>query len=52
MRLNRVYCVDCREAIKQLKDDSVQLVVTSPPYALQRKKQYDSVSPDAYPAFT
>ena len=29
---NNIYCVDCYEAIKQLPDKSVDLIVTDPPY--------------------
>ena len=33
MELNKTYLGDCMELSKQLKDDSIDLVVTSPPYA-------------------
>ncbi len=39
---------DCREKLNQIADGTVQLVVTSPPYADQRKHTYGGVSPDAY----
>lgn len=39
---------DCREMLKQLPDNSVDLIVTSPPYADQRKQTYGGVSPDQY----
>lgn len=39
---------DCREMLKHLPDNSVDLVVTSPPYADQRKQTYGGVSPDKY----
>lgn len=32
MDINTTYCMDCREGLKQLSDNSVDLVVTSPPY--------------------
>lgn len=32
MELNNIYNIDCLEGIKQLKDNSINLVVTSPPY--------------------
>lgn len=32
MRLDYIECVDCLEGLKSLKDDSIDLVVTSPPY--------------------
>lgn len=34
------YCGDSRELLAQLPDESVNLVITSPPFALQRKKEY------------
>lgn len=37
---------DCREQLKHLPEDSIDLIVTSPPYADQRKTTYGGVSPD------
>lgn len=34
------YCGDSRDLLSQLPDESVNLVITSPPFALQRKKEY------------
>jgi site-specific DNA-methyltransferase (cytosine-N4-specific) len=34
------YCGDSRELLKHLPDDSLDLVMTSPPFALQRQKAY------------
>jgi len=39
---------DCLDRLAQLRDDSVQLIVTSPPYADQRKSTYGGISPDRY----
>ncbi|MDR0544568.1 MAG: site-specific DNA-methyltransferase [Odoribacteraceae bacterium] len=39
---------DCKEVLKGLPDDSIDLVFTSPPYADQRKNTYGGVSPDKY----
>lgn len=39
---------DCRDELKQLEDDSIDLVVTSPPYADQRKSTYGGIHPDKY----
>ena len=39
---------DCREQLKLLADNSVDLIVTSPPYADQRKETYGGISPDNY----
>jgi site-specific DNA-methyltransferase (cytosine-N4-specific) len=39
-RNGAAYCGDSRELLKQLRDESVDLVMTSPPFALQRQKSY------------
>ena len=39
---------DCVELLKDVSADSVSLVVTSPPYADQRKDTYGGVHPDKY----
>ncbi|MBM3404115.1 MAG: site-specific DNA-methyltransferase [Bacteroidetes bacterium] len=39
---------DCREELKRIDDDSVDLIVTSPPYADQRKQIYGGIHPDQY----
>ncbi|GAB5492183.1 MAG: hypothetical protein Phog2KO_23980 [Phototrophicaceae bacterium] len=39
---------DCLEKLRELEDNSVQLIFTSPPYADQRKKTYGGVKPDKY----
>lgn len=38
---------DCREQLPRLAADSVDLAVTSPPYANQRAATYGGVRPDA-----
>ena len=42
---------DCAEVLRGLPDDSVQLIMTSPPYAQMRKKQYGGIDPDKYVAW-
>ena len=42
------YCGDSLELMKQLPEKSVDLVITSPPFALRRKKSYGNVSPEEY----
>jgi site-specific DNA-methyltransferase (adenine-specific) len=32
LELNKIYCMDCLEGMKQLDDNSIDLTVTSPPY--------------------
>jgi len=39
---------DCLEKLKGIPDNSVQLIVTSPPYADQRSKTYGGIHPDKY----
>jgi site-specific DNA-methyltransferase (adenine-specific)/site-specific DNA-methyltransferase (cytosine-N4-specific) len=43
-----VYLGDCREVLKQLPNNSVDLIFTSPPYADQRKNTYGGLAPDKY----
>ncbi len=46
--LNRILLGDCGEVLKELPDDSIDLIFTSPPYADQRKNTYGGISPDKY----
>jgi DNA modification methylase len=39
---------DCREELKQVADDSIDLIFTSPPYADSRVQTYGGVKPDEY----
>ncbi|OGZ63841.1 MAG: DNA methylase [Candidatus Staskawiczbacteria bacterium RIFCSPLOWO2_01_FULL_40_39] len=39
---------DCLDVLKNIPDNSVDLIVTSPPYADQRKSTYGGISPDKY----
>lgn len=43
-----VYCGDSKEKLKLLLNSSVDLIVTSPPYADQRKGTYGGIHPDEY----
>lgn len=43
-----LYHGDCKQLIKQIPDNSVDLVFTSPPYADQRKSTYGGIHPDKY----
>ena len=47
---NDFYIIQGDSAIElaQLHSDSVQLIVTSPPYADQRKSTYGGIHPDRY----
>ncbi len=46
--LDRILCGDCEEVLKEMPDNTVDLIFTSPPYADQRKKTYGGIRPDAY----
>ena len=43
-----IYHGDSKEQLKLLPDNSVDLIVTSPPYADQRKDTYGGIHPDKY----
>ena len=43
-----LYLGDCREILKTFSEDSVDLIVTSPPYADQRKDTYGGIHPNQY----
>ena len=46
--LTDIYLGDSKEKLKLLPDNSVDLIVTSPPYADQRKSTYGGIHPDKY----
>ncbi len=46
--LGKAYHADALELLRELPDDSVSLVFTSPPFALRRKKAYGNVDADSY----
>ncbi|MCS7310362.1 MAG: site-specific DNA-methyltransferase [Armatimonadetes bacterium] len=46
--INQIVEGDCRQLLPQLPDSCVDLIVTSPPYADQRKHVYGGVPPDEY----
>ncbi|MEI6430226.1 MAG: site-specific DNA-methyltransferase, partial [Pseudanabaena sp. ELA607] len=43
-----IFLGDCQEILKQLPDNSVDLIFTSPPYADQRKNTYGGIQPKDY----
>jgi DNA modification methylase len=47
----KIICGDSRKALLKFPDNHFNLIVTSPPYADARKKHYDSISVDEFPAF-
>lgn len=46
--LNKIVCGDSAEITRQIPDNSVDLIFTSPPYADQRKNTYGGIQPDKY----
>lgn len=46
--IDRIIEADCRDVLKALPTDSVDLVVTSPPYADRRSKTYGGIKVDEY----
>ncbi len=46
--LGAAYCGDARRLLGAVPDGSVNLLITSPPFALQRKKEYDNKNQDEY----
>lgn len=46
--LGAAHVGDSRELLPRLGDESVSLVITSPPFALQRKKEYGNRDQDEY----
>jgi site-specific DNA-methyltransferase (adenine-specific) len=43
-----LYLGDCRQILKEIPDNSVDLIFTSPPYADQRKSTYGGIHPSKY----
>lgn len=39
---------DCTEKLKEIEDNTIDLIFTSPPYADQRKNTYGGIHPDKY----
>jgi site-specific DNA-methyltransferase (adenine-specific)/site-specific DNA-methyltransferase (cytosine-N4-specific) len=48
MERNQLFLGDSKEVLKKLPSNSVNLIVTSPPYADQRKDTYGGIHPDKY----
>jgi len=50
MEINKIYCMDCLDGMKQLNDKSIDVVVTSPPYniGIKYNKYSDNLSRDDY----
>jgi site-specific DNA-methyltransferase (adenine-specific) len=46
--LDTIYWNDALTTLKTFEDNTIDLIVTSPPYADQRKKTYGGIKPDEY----
>ena len=51
LELNKIYNMDCLEGMKQIPDNSIDLVLTDPPYGMNfvsnyRKNKYDKIEGD------
>jgi modification methylase len=44
MELNKIYCIDVLEGLRKLEDDSIDLIITSPPYNLSGFRGYKPVT--------
>ncbi len=49
---NKIYNMPCQEGFALLPDQSIDCIITSPPYANQRKDQYGGISEEDFPKFT
>ncbi|UCD59232.1 MAG: site-specific DNA-methyltransferase [Candidatus Hydrogenedentota bacterium] len=47
-RQGAAYCADCLDIMKCIPASSISLVLTSPPFALRRRKSYGNVSAEQY----
>lgn len=49
MKINTdIYLGDCKDVLKNIEDNSVDLIITSPPYTDQRKGTYGGIHPTKY----
>ena len=44
----RIILGDCEKQLKKIEDNSIDLIITSPPYADRRSKTYGGIHPDKY----
>jgi site-specific DNA-methyltransferase (adenine-specific) len=48
LELDKIYLGDCKEILKTIPDGKIDLIVTSPPYADNRKSTYDGIPIKGY----
>jgi len=46
--INSIICGDCEKVLRDFPRDSVDLIITSPPYADSRKSTYGGIHPDKF----
>lgn len=46
--VNKIFNGDCLKILKQFPDNSIDLIVTSPPYIDSRKNDYGGINPNKY----
>jgi len=46
--IGAAYCANCLDVLQTIPSTSIDLVLTSPPFALRRKKSYGNVSAEEY----
>lgn len=51
MELNKIYNMDCMDGMKLLKDNSIDLIITSPPYNLNHNKRKNSMKGETWNRF-
>src|SRR3989338_4955605 len=47
-KLNKIYLGDCNDVLTRFPNESVDLIITSPPYADKRAKSYGGVKAEEY----
>jgi DNA modification methylase len=47
-KLGKAYWADCLTVLRKIPSNSINLVITSPPFALRTKKKYGNVSAEEY----
>jgi site-specific DNA-methyltransferase (adenine-specific) len=48
MEINKIYNESCLDTMKKMEENSIDLIITSPPYADRRKTTYGGIHPDNY----
>ena len=44
MQPNKIYCGDCIELIKQIENDSIDLIIADPPYNVSRENNFQTIA--------